>query len=87
MNPFVVTISPGLLVQEQTLTIMLPSYRSKQFSRWIENEMDSGPWTEHFQGRHSKLTFGYHKSKEILWDCSQPWFNDSQSFKRKLQLS
>lgn len=42
---------------------------------------------ELFQGRHSKLTFRYHKSKEILWDCSQPWLNESLSFKRKLQLS
>lgn len=40
-----------------------------------------------FQGRHSKLTFRYHKSKEILWDCSQPWLNESLSFQRKLQLS
>lgn len=42
---------------------------------------------ELFQGHHSKLTFRYHKSKEILWDCSQPWLNESLSFKRKLQLS
>lgn len=36
-------------------------------TRWIRSLNE-----EIFQGHHSKLTFSYHKSKEILWDCSQP---------------
>lgn len=35
--------------------------------RWIRSLNE-----EFFQGRCSKLTFRYHKSEEILWDCSQP---------------